>query len=247
MVFSINQFKSSLYGQEPAMTNRFEIAIACPKIFNNENARYISLRCETFQFPGRTILSAPDDNIYGPAREIPQNLVQFETVTGTFFCNVDMSEKIFFEEWQKRIYDAGTYNMEYYNDFVGTIEVFQLSKGRSASLPGNFVTFSGAQEKKSSYGCKLFEVYPKAINSQDLNVGNSTEMQKLTVSFAYRYWERIGAEPSGNIEDYLKSTPRGKYNLVSPKGILTDILGKAGAKPSVIAGSRAAADLILDE
>ena len=43
MVFSINQFKSSLYGQEPAMTNRFEIAIACPKIFNNENARYISL------------------------------------------------------------------------------------------------------------------------------------------------------------------------------------------------------------
>ena len=36
MVFSINQFKSSLYGQEEGMTNRFEFGIACPKIFNNE-------------------------------------------------------------------------------------------------------------------------------------------------------------------------------------------------------------------
>ena len=114
MVFSISEFKSALYGQEQAMQNRFEVLILCPKVFNNENARYVSMRCESFQFPGRTILSAPDDNIYGPPREIPQNLVQFETVAGTFHCNIDMSEKIFFEEWQKKIYEPGTYNMEYY-------------------------------------------------------------------------------------------------------------------------------------
>ena len=245
MVFSINEFKSALYGQEQAMQNRFEVLILCPKVFNNENARYVSMRCESFQFPGRTILSAPDDNIYGPPREIPQNLVQFETVAGTFHCNIDQSEKIFFEEWQKKIYEPGTFNMNYYNDFVGEILVKQISKGRSASLPGNVVTFSGAKEKEASYGCKLFEVFPKAIGPQDLALGNA-ELQKLSVTFAYRYWERIGAEPSLNLEDYVSASATGKYNIVNPKGIITDILGKAGAKPSVVAGARAAADLILD-
>ena len=60
MVFSINEFKSALYGQEQAMQNRFEMLILCPKVFNNENARYVSMRCDSFQFPGRTILSSPD-------------------------------------------------------------------------------------------------------------------------------------------------------------------------------------------
>ena len=246
MVFSINEFKSALYGQEQAMQNRFEVLILCPKVFNNENARYVSMRCESFQFPGRTILSAPDDNIYGPPREIPQNLVQFETVAGTFHCNIDQSEKIFFEEWQKKIYEPGTFNMNYYNDFVGEILVKQISKGRSASLPGNVVTFSGAKEKEASYGCKLFEVFPKAIGPQDLSLGNA-ELQKITVTFAFRYWERLGAEPSNNLEDYVKPSLSGKYNIVSPKGIITDILGKAGAKPSVIAGTRAVTDFITGE
>ena len=246
MVFSISEFKSALYGQEQAMQNRFEMLILCPKVFSNENARYVSMRCESFQFPGRTILSSPDENIYGPAREIPQNLVQFETIAATFYCNVDMSEKIFFEEWQKKIYEPGTYNMEYYNDFVGEIIVKQLSKGRSASIPGNIITFSGAKEKEASYGCKLFEVFPKVIGPQDLSLGNA-ELQKITIPFAYRYWERLGAEPSRNLADYVKPSLTGKYNIVSPKGIVSDILGKAGAKPSVVAGSRAIAGVFTDD
>tara|TARA_E500000178_G_C16926847_1_gene709798 strand:- start:4 stop:738 length:735 start_codon:yes stop_codon:yes gene_type:complete len=244
MVFSIQEFKSALYTQESANTGRFETLILCPKIFNNENARYVSMRCESIQYPARTILSAPDENIYGPAREIPQGLVQFAEVSASFFCNVDLSEKVFFEEWQKRIYEPGTYNMQYYNDIVGEIHIFQLSKGSNFRLPGNFLSFSGAKEKKSSYGIKLYEAYPKSINAQELSVG-SEDLQKVTISFAYRYWERIGAEPSTNLDDYVSASATGKYDLVNPKGILTDILGKAGASPTVTVGARAAADLIL--
>ena len=150
------------------------------------------------------------------------------------------------EEWQKKIYEPGTFNMNYYNDFVGEILVKQISKGRSASLPGNVVTFSGAKEKEASYGCKLFEVFPKVIGPQDLSLGNA-ELQKITITFAYRYWERLGAEPSRNLEDYVKPSLTGKYNIVSPKGIVSDILGKAGAKPSVVAGSRAIAGVFTDD
>ena len=53
------------------------------------------------------------------------------------------------------------------------------------------------------------------------------------------------AEPSTNLDDYVSASATGKYDLVNPKGILTDILGKAGASPTVTVGARAAADLIL--
>ena len=43
---------------------------------------------------------------------------------------------------QKNI-SIGTYNMNYYNDIVGEIHIFQLSKGRSSSILGNFLTFTG--------------------------------------------------------------------------------------------------------
>lgn len=247
-MFNLRQWKSTFLRQEQAQTNRFEIMINLPKILgnNSEAARYVSLRCENFQYPERTILSAPDDNVYGPPREMPQGVVQSSTITGTFWCNKDLDEKVFFEEWQKKIYQPGTYNMNYYNDIVGEIHIFQLSKGRSSSIPGNFLTFTGATEEKTKYGVKLFEVYPKTIQAQELNTDSG--LQKLSIDFAYRYWEGIGREPSKNLNDYIADNLPGsnEYELFDVKGILTDILGKSGAGPTVVAGGRAAADLLLE-
>ena len=52
MVFSLRDFKSSLYGREQAQQNRFEIFLKC-KLFTGESNRYVSLRAENLQFPGR--------------------------------------------------------------------------------------------------------------------------------------------------------------------------------------------------
>lgn len=73
-------------------------------------------------------------------------------------------------------------------------------------------------------------------------------MQKLSIDFAYRYWEGIGREPSKNLNDYIADNLPGsnEYELFDVKGILTDILGKSGAGPTVVAGGRAAADLLLE-
>ena len=54
--------------------------------------------------------------------------------------------------------------MNYYNDIVGEIHIFQLSKGREVVLQqlGNFLTFTGeTTEEKTKYGVKLFEVLSK--------------------------------------------------------------------------------------
>ena len=40
------------------------------------------------------------------SREI-QGVVQSSTITGSFWCNKDLEEKVFFEEWIKQIYQLG--------------------------------------------------------------------------------------------------------------------------------------------
>tara|TARA_E500000318_G_scaffold96278_1_gene96547 strand:- start:1041 stop:1778 length:738 start_codon:yes stop_codon:yes gene_type:complete len=245
MVFSISEFKSTMYTQESAKQDRFEVLINCP-LFNSDNLRYVSLRLKSFSFPERSIRSQSDDNIYGIKRELPQGVLAPAALTAEFYCNVDMSEKRLFEEWQKQIYNNGTFNLKYYKDYVGTMIIHQLSKGSSVSLPGNFLSFSGAKEKTGSYSVQLNEVWPKDIQAQTLDVGADGALQTISVNLSYHKWETIGREPITNVADYVNQSG-GKYNIVNAKGILLDVLGKSGAKPKVLAGAGTAADIILGQ
>ena len=81
-------------------------------------------------------------------------------------------------------------------------------------------------KRKTKYGVKLFEVYPKTIQAQELNTDSG--LQKISIDFAYRY-KGIGREPSKNLNDYIASNfGSNKNELFDVKGILTDILGKSG-------------------
>ena len=84
MVFSLRDFKSSLYGREQAQQNRFEIFLKC-KLFTGESNRYVSLRAENLQFPGRTIRSAPDDNIYAHQENYLKVLVNMQHYKQHFY------------------------------------------------------------------------------------------------------------------------------------------------------------------
>ena len=52
-------------------------------------ARKTALRCQSFEFPGRNLDTAPDTNIYGPTREIVQGY-SFAETTAVFQCSSDM-------------------------------------------------------------------------------------------------------------------------------------------------------------
>ncbi len=92
----------------------------------DQTARKTALRCESFEFPGRNLDSAPDTNIYGPEREIVQGY-SYGDVTAVFQCSSDMKEKRFFETWQRLAYNPQTWSMQYYNDYTGSIKIFQFN------------------------------------------------------------------------------------------------------------------------
>ena len=139
----------------------------------DQTARKTALRCESFEFPGRNLDSAPDTNIYGPEREIVQGY-SYGDVTAVFQCSSDMKEKRFFETWQRLAYNPQTWSMQYYNDYTGSIKIFQLD-----------------ETDRQRYGVELVECFPKTIAAQPIAYAAVNEIQKVSVTFAYRYWKDL--------------------------------------------------------
>ena len=158
-----------------------------------ETARRISFRCDSISIPGRALRTAMNGNIYGPPHEVVQGIV-YAPVEATFYCGSDLAERYFFEEWQKVTYNPDTYNINYYKEYVGSVEIYQLN-----------------EQDERTYGCKLEEVFPKTVAALAYSHGSNNQIQKVSVELAYRYWRNIATEPKkaaldSTLQDILKNT-----------------------------------------
>ena len=153
--------------------------------------RRTSLACESISFPGRNIDTTTDTNIYGPSREIASGF-SFAEVSATFRCSKYMREKRYFESWQRLSYDTVTWSMQYYEDYIGAVQIFQLD-----------------EEDNRVYGVELVEAFPKTIGAQTLDYSSTGEIHKLPVTFSYRWWKNIEDEPKVNepVEEVSTTTP----------------------------------------
>ena len=156
-----------------AVSNRFEVMIAPPMINLAEQKR-VSLRCETVSLPGRNLDSMTDSNVYGPTREIVKGVTYAEDVSLSFVSSGGLEERVFFEEWQKLAFNEETWNVNYYNDYIGTVEIYLLNR----------------QDKKT-FGIKLWEAYPKSITATDLSQSSNNEIIRISVGFSFRYWTSL--------------------------------------------------------
>ena len=138
--------------------------------------RATGLRCESITFPGRNLDTTPDDNIYGPAREIVKGY-SFGDVNATFQCSSDMKEKKYIETWQRLAFNTQNWSMGYYNDYVGSVQIHSLD-----------------EQDNKVYGVELVEAFPKAIGQQALAYGQGNNYQTLSVTFSYRYWKNLTDE-----------------------------------------------------
>ena len=141
-----------------------------------QDVKDVSYQCNSIEFPPRTIDIAADENIYGPARKIAQGYT-YGDITGKFYCHNDMREKKFFETWQRLAFNPQTFAMGYYDDYVGTIQIFQLD-----------------QRGNRKYGCELVECFPNTIAAQELSGDKAGNVTEVSVTFSYRLWRNLTDE-----------------------------------------------------
>ena len=183
----LNELLSRYHGDGGfSRPSRYEVLIIPPRgsnnnpisddISDNEIIRKTSLACESISFPGRNIDTTTDTNIYGPTREIASGF-SFAEISATFRCSSDMREKLYFESWQRQSFNTQTWSMQYYEDYIGAVQIYQLD-----------------EKDNRKYGVELVEAFPKTIGAMTLDYSNGSEIHKLPVTFSYRWWKNLNDE-----------------------------------------------------
>ena len=201
-----------------AQPNRYEVLIYPPigqqlgnvhggGLQNKRMLEQLTLRCESVNLPGRNIATSDDTNIYGPVRQVAEGVTYAEDISLSFQASSDLKEREYFEEWQRRIFNEQNWNMQYYNTYVGFLEIYLLDK-----------------LNKRRYGLKCHDVFPKTIGPTALSYAGGGDIIKLPVDFSFRYWTTLNITRQapnilGNIAETIIETVERKITSNIPKVI----------------------------
>mgnify|MGYP001383444553 CR=1 FL=1 len=207
---SVNSFlKHNASRDGYARQNRYEVVIGLPtgvtgssqddagqsalggsvlSQLHGEAARRISFRCDSISIPGRNLRTQMNSNIYGPPHEIVQGIT-FAPVQATFYCGSDLAERYFFEEWQKVSYNPDTFNINYYKEYVGAVDIYQLN-----------------EQDERTYGVRLEEAFPKTVAEIAYGHASANTINKVTVEFQYRKFRNLATEELGGDTPTLENT-----------------------------------------
>ena len=173
-IFSIDKLRTKIGGF--AKGNRYNVTFSgLPTGLDttvNENLQYL---CESVSLPTKGIASNAHD-VYGPPREIPYRET-FTEAALSFILDDAFTVKRFFDKWQENIINVETGNVNYWNNFVATINITRLSNDATS--------FADATDK---YKIELREAYPSAVGEVALGHTQGGEILRLSVTFKYRKW-----------------------------------------------------------
>jgi len=118
-----------------------------------------------------------------PGRQMVTSHDYSGTIAASFYLDIHMKERHFFEAWQKMAVNVNTHKANYYDDYIGSMEIFQLD--------GN---------GKITYGIKATEVYPTTIGGIEYAYANSNQIATQAVNFQYRQWYNMTADTIAQYE-----------------------------------------------
>lgn len=175
MAGSIADFKAS-FKTDLARPNRFDVLIPIPLgiSYYVGTSRFLQLRCENAELPGRNI-STTSMKVYNIEEKFPYQTT-YNDINLTFIVGDDMREKKLFDAWLEWINPSLNYNLKYKTDYAVSLRINQYDLSN-----------------KLSYSIDLLDAYPIAVNQMDLDWSNDG-VHKLTVTFAYTYWKNYSIE-----------------------------------------------------
>ena len=146
---------------------------------NAEMLRNINMMCNKVTLPSRDI-NTTKHITYGPGREMPYAYSYPGNIDCTFYGDKYLRQRAFFEKWQTQIFSEDTHNMNYYDDYVGHMDIYQLGA-------------SGGEGDRDriTYAVRLEEVYPETIGSIDYDYGANDQLINVPISLRYRKWRNL--------------------------------------------------------
>ncbi len=136
--------------------------------------RQLTLHCNSISMPGHDLQAQDMQHGSAPGRQIVQSHDYAGTIAASFYLDSHLRERHYFEQWQKMAVSTTTHKANYYNDYIGSMEIFQLDTN-------NEIT----------YGIKATEVYPSTIGGIEYSYDSANQVATQAVSFEYRQWYNL--------------------------------------------------------
>jgi len=165
----------------------------------SEVQRGLRAYVESVDMPGRN-LDTTDLKIYGPRRQVVNGHSFSGEITMSIYCDKYLRQRSFFEMWQKAAFDQGTNNVHFYDEYTGGLRIYQLG-----AFAGN------ADRDRICYGVELYEVFPKTISAVSFGHGQVDEIQKISVTLAFKNWINLTMDKTGT---YTTGSSYGKPAVI---------------------------------
>lgn len=133
--------------------------------------RDIQTLCNAATLPGRGFGTVERYN-HGPIRKIPYSEL-YDDVSTTFYLDQYLTSYNYFNAWQELIGGKETYDIAYYNDFIGSVIISTEDKTQSVI---------------NRY--ELFEAYPINITPIEMAFDKTDVVEVFTVTWAFHHFER---------------------------------------------------------
>ena len=221
---TIQRFLSQVnQGEGFARTNRYIVRINPPAKTGGGNndlestqvLENIDMMCNKVTMPNRDINTATN-RTYGPARRMPYAYSYSGEIELSFYGDKFLRQRLFFENWQKKIIDIGSHHMRYYNDYVGSMDIMQLGQFDSKQ----------DDDARVTYAVRLNEVYPQTIGSFDLSYGADNQITEVPITLNFRTWTNLTIDQidGATVGKAIGDVPTVKAS--KDFGLFSGILGK---------------------
>ncbi len=159
----------------------------------------IGFNCDSISVPGHSISTKPNKT-YSLKKEYAYDKI-YDSVNATFYVSENLDEYHFFEDWQKLMFDQRTGNLGYYNDYIGQVSIFQLTRAKKREGGKDLATISEF---------KLIDCYPKIVSPLRLGYALNNQVQKVDVQFTFRTMISRNNNTTPVIPDLRKNNPLNK-------------------------------------
>ena len=157
----------------------------------------IELFCSSVELPGHDLQTQQVQHGSSPVRDMVTSHGFEGMITASFYLSEDLKERHFFEQWQRLAVNVESHKANFYDDYIGSMEIYQLSNGLDSGLPFPSFIDKIFDVDRAEYGIKASEVYPATISGIEYSYENGNQIATMAVGFNYREWRNLGNEKAG--------------------------------------------------
>ena len=179
--FSIDEFMArvdNLGG--PAKSNKFSVEVTKPRsMLSSVTADTINFLAKSASLPGKALATTEYRHGGQYSLSVPYETTQ-EPVTIKIMNTGNHTPRIFWNDWFNHIQNMNTYNMEYYEKFIGTVVISHYLDDEELINP-----------TKAAYKVTLHNAWPITMNAIEMT-WESAELMDMQVDINYEWWSASG-------------------------------------------------------